>query len=543
MVIFSHRGIGFGKKENSLEALSHTLKQGFSIETDLRLKDNQIILSHNSYDGHQQPREFRGLLRLMDKYPDSLFALHFKEPSHQLYYMVAEAIKQRKNCFLFVTDFPQENFINIVFKLLGKDHLALYVTSKDINPMLAKKTDYLWLDETRENTYKDLDYFLNLDKKIVCCSPELFLKDYEERIGKFREEVSVKGKIYGICTDFPGIFSKNTAGCPVCEAQGPHTAVDRTGKYTILRCNTCEMEFSDPMRGEPGYYEYLHYANEPNLNNVLGLSEAEFMERAKKLSDDINYQPHHDVLKWIDKNIRKDSYILDVGCGIGWLMAALKLKGYKPIGTEVSSRVVEGLKKKGFQAYLGSLENLPQDIHRPSLVLLLGVIEHVDNPVQLLGCIRKKFPKAILLVSIPSPKRWDFNLGMRNYWDFPPNHLTPKWTEESLRIALTKVGFSLKEWIFTPIISDEIWFVFLDWFFMRLGLRKKGYFVGLTKEIEQGRNSMVRGLLKFSYPLLIKINTLMKYIARPFLGIFAAYLKKKGFTGLSAVAVAYPLED
>ena len=51
MVIFSHRGIGFGKRENSIAAFESALSGGFSIEADIRLKDVKAVLSHDEAGG------------------------------------------------------------------------------------------------------------------------------------------------------------------------------------------------------------------------------------------------------------------------------------------------------------------------------------------------------------------------------------------------------------------------------------------------------------------------------------------------------------
>ena len=42
MIIFSHRGLGLNKPENSLEAFNEALDKGFSLEIDVqKTKDNR----------------------------------------------------------------------------------------------------------------------------------------------------------------------------------------------------------------------------------------------------------------------------------------------------------------------------------------------------------------------------------------------------------------------------------------------------------------------------------------------------------------------
>ena len=133
MVVFSHRGIGFNGKENSLEAFTQAVNEGFSVEADLRLKDNEVILAHDESCVSCGPAEFRGFFNLISNNPDTLFALHIKENSKVLFERIADAVVALKNCFVFVTDFDQGPFILEMHRKLGKERLGLYVT-KTIAP-------------------------------------------------------------------------------------------------------------------------------------------------------------------------------------------------------------------------------------------------------------------------------------------------------------------------------------------------------------------------------------------------------------------------
>ncbi|MEM2956115.1 MAG: glycerophosphodiester phosphodiesterase family protein [Candidatus Pacearchaeota archaeon] len=49
MIIFSHRGCGFNKEENSIEGFSEAFKKNFSLELDVRkTKDNFLVISHDA---------------------------------------------------------------------------------------------------------------------------------------------------------------------------------------------------------------------------------------------------------------------------------------------------------------------------------------------------------------------------------------------------------------------------------------------------------------------------------------------------------------
>lgn len=208
MVIFSHRGIGFGRKENYLEAFNEAVKEGFSVEADLRSKDNEVILAHDEPNSFTVPAEFSGFLKLINNNPYILFALHIKENSRLLFERIADTIGPLKNCFIFVTDFPQDEFIETMFRAIGKESLALYITSKNINYALAGKTSYFWVDETQGDIFAQLKCLNNLKKKIICCSPELFSRNHNARKEFLKKEIR-KNNIFGVCTDTPDFYKEN----------------------------------------------------------------------------------------------------------------------------------------------------------------------------------------------------------------------------------------------------------------------------------------------------------------------------------------------
>lgn len=206
MVIFSHRGIGFGKKENSLEAISNAVKGGFSVEFDIRLKDEKVVLSHDeALDRGRE--EFSGLLGLIKDNPRIFFALHLKENSLALFKKSVDYIKPFKNCFLFITDFKQSDFILQIASRLNKEQLALYVIDRDLDLNLLDRVGYLWLDETRSDIYEDLDYFIAFKKKIICCSPEIFTHGNRDKMAYLVDKSNGK-EIFGICTDYPTYYNK-----------------------------------------------------------------------------------------------------------------------------------------------------------------------------------------------------------------------------------------------------------------------------------------------------------------------------------------------
>lgn len=329
--------------------------------------------------------------------------------------------------------------------------------------------------------------------------------------------------------------------CPACDIDKGFSIIENVNNFTIVRCKACGLEFTESMEisYRQAYYEDMFYGDDAALKSFSILSRDKMLSRARKMITDKNWQPHNIALKYILKNFQRSDIVFEIGCGMGWFLAALESNGFNAIGMEVSEKIVNMLKKNGLTVFLGSLERLDDNIPDPDLVVLLGVIEHVGDPVGLLRSIRQRFFHSSVLVSIPNPKRWDFSVGIRNYWDYPPNHFTPVWSQKSLEIALARAGFVLSDWIFPPVTSEEIWYVYLDYLFFKLGLRKKGYFVGLTSGLNE-TNNLFKSFIKVAYPIFEAANTLVRHISYPWLDFIADKINKRGVSGLSAVAFACP---
>lgn len=207
MVIFSHRGIGFGKNENSIDAINTAAGEGVSIEVDLRLKNGNVVLAHDDAVVQKKENdEFIELLKINERNRDVFVALHLKENSDILFNKVTQNLRKLHNYFIFATDFDQPDFIKRLSQNIGPGHLALYIKARDFNRGLADMVNFFWLDETQGDIYKDLDYFAKFNKKIVCCSPELFSETDNARLDDFRDKIANRD-IFGVCTDYPDYYT------------------------------------------------------------------------------------------------------------------------------------------------------------------------------------------------------------------------------------------------------------------------------------------------------------------------------------------------
>lgn len=326
--------------------------------------------------------------------------------------------------------------------------------------------------------------------------------------------------------------------CPVCGSRGPFDPAEDTPDDTILKCNNCSLEFARSMQTGPAYYEDFYYNATPALEKLEKLSYDDYLKAGKRLFRDTSWQPHNTGIKWIAAHLKPGETVLDIGCGAGWLMATLEAGGFKPVGVEVSERAVSILRKKGFDVVRGPLEASPEEFCNPRAITMFEVLEHLQQPMDMLKEIHARFPAAPLILSVPTPKSWTVNLGIRSYCDYPPNHLT-RWTEKSLSLALGLAGYKSVQFIYPRIPVREIYGGIIIWLMFKLGLRRRGYFGEINKAGEaKDKRVFLNNAVRIFYPLLNLLNKLAEILFLPFAAIIAAILNKKGFTSFCVVTIA-----
>lgn len=328
--------------------------------------------------------------------------------------------------------------------------------------------------------------------------------------------------------------------CPVCESIGSFELVEEINGHIMLRCNNCLLEFDKSMKQEPFYYESHYYDATPAYKQFEKVSYRDYLQRGKKLFEDVKWQPYSIALKWIKDNLSQGDAVVDLGCGYGWFLAALEAGGFKGIGVEVSDKIVKMLKVKGFDVFYGPLVNCPEKFCRPKAITTFEVIEHISDPVGILKEAYNKFPCIPIIISVPNPQSWAVKMGIRSYCDYPPNHLT-RWPEKSLKAALNSAGYREVDFIKSRIFAREVYAGFIIWLTYKLGLRRKGYF-GETSHSTYVKNKrkFLNEFIRLVYPMLNVANKILAIILLPLAGIIAFLLNKQKIASFSYVAVGRP---
>lgn len=158
------------------------------------------------------------------------------------------------------------------------------------------------------------------------------------------------------------------------------------------------------------------------------------------------------LLSLLDKT--KNKYILDLGCGNGYLVNYLVKHGYNVYGTDASEKGIAIAKETNADRFfvqdLSSdklpfqLQNIPFDT-----IISTEVIEHLYNPEAFIGFCREQLGKGgeIIITTPYHGYLKNLILSIFNKWDAHMNPLwlgghIKLWSKRTLTGALSNAGFT-----------------------------------------------------------------------------------------------------
>jgi len=145
--------------------------------------------------------------------------------------------------------------------------------------------------------------------------------------------------------------------------------------------------------------------------------------------------------KVLPKN--KNAKILDIGCGLGQILLALKKEGYTNIkGIDISEEAIQNCREKDLDVY--KITNLKKfcksSTEKYDFIIMSHVLEHIDKKeiITTLKLIRNYLMKknSILQISVPNAQS---NTGC--YWAYEDFTHTTLFTVGSLLYVLRSAGF------------------------------------------------------------------------------------------------------
>jgi 2-polyprenyl-3-methyl-5-hydroxy-6-metoxy-1,4-benzoquinol methylase len=248
------------------------------------------------------------------------------------------------------------------------------------------------------------------------------------------EQLKIRG--FGKIASVRTSESRRATACPLCRSEGHYaqtSTVDANwdtltrGQFRLMRCNSCGLQYSDPMVPRPA----AQYA---------GLEW---------------YGPRWEFARLFDVADLHGRTILEVGCGEGYFLEIAKMYGGDLIGLDFNSAALLQASSRAGKAALRPLtldEYFAENpSSQPHCIAFFHVLEHVPDIHAFFSVATSHLePGGILAFSVPSPRRVDLKLGERESWDYPPHHLT-RWSENAIRVLLRKYDLDLVALNFEPL--------------------------------------------------------------------------------------------
>ena len=206
--------------------------------------------------------------------------------------------------------------------------------------------------------------------------------------------------------------------------------------FTLRRCVACDLAYTAPqlpLENISPYYSQAYYgAGNLRFNRLFETLVGWFRRRrASRLL----------------KLHRRAGSVLDIGCGRGHFLRALRRRGWSCIGTELTETAARHARESlSLDVRIGPFDGALFPDAAFDAIYLWHVLEHIPSTSRTLAEVRRMLrPQGMLVVALPNLESWQARL-CRYHWfhlDLPRHyvHCSASWLTETL----SNLGFRIVE--------------------------------------------------------------------------------------------------
>jgi SAM-dependent methyltransferase len=126
--------------------------------------------------------------------------------------------------------------------------------------------------------------------------------------------------------------------------------------------------------------------------------------------------------------------VLEIGCGLGFMLHELRNRGFQVQGADVAKIAVDLNRQEGFTVWHGNVDSIPEDVGDFDAVVSMFMLHHLPDPLGFVQRLRQRWPDAFLSITQYGPTNYD---PVRTR---PPRTLT-RWNKQSLSKLLEIAGY------------------------------------------------------------------------------------------------------
>ena len=241
--------------------------------------------------------------------------------------------------------------------------------------------------------------------------------------------------------DLTSIAKKNgwhlLTHCPLCNHSEFTPLFCGRGHCVLCKCSGCNITFLNPRPNNasyrPGWLRDHYLPNsiqrgyfskdlEPNLSVIYS-----------------NYRKIVDMTALLSPK-----QVVDIGCGIGLSMLALKYKKISSVGVDVDAEFLTFAKSLGLEVRSHDITAGPID-KKVDVATLNSVLEHISEPITFLKDIRQNIlsPGGALVITVPNLQSLEFLRDGEKWRMITGGHLW-YFAEDSLRTVAERAGYSVE---------------------------------------------------------------------------------------------------
>ncbi|WP_353722686.1 class I SAM-dependent methyltransferase [Dyadobacter sp. 676] len=195
--------------------------------------------------------------------------------------------------------------------------------------------------------------------------------------------------------------------CPVCQQSSfsnylnveDYTVSHK--EFTIQQCNSCYFLFTNPRPSEEqigAYYESQDYISHHDDARDL-MSKAYTSVRNHTIEQKV---------KLINSLVQPKGTLLDIGCGTGSFLSAVKQDGWKTFGTEPDPGAREIASKRVGATIFEGITEQTLDTQLYDIITLWHVLEHVHKLNETIDWLQNHLrPNGRIIIAVPNPQSHD----------------------------------------------------------------------------------------------------------------------------------------